>query len=181
MKRTFLIAIIGAVAAVVILALFAAGFINGPANNPCPGGQCGGSTGTVPFTVAITGRVINPYFAPPYAVVDSVSGYAAAAPGLSFQVPKLDFWNNNFVVTGNACITYPSGNTYCTGGALGAAPTQAGYVGGGGQVGWKLFLYETGPRGSYTIQVSLLYQAVGCSFGVTCVTMTATFGTNFAL
>jgi hypothetical protein len=181
MKRTFLIAIIGTVAAVIVLAFVATGFLSAPVNNPCPYGQCppaGG--GTVPYTVIISGRVINPSFAPPYAVVDSVVAFAASPAALSFQIPKLDFWTNNFVVTGNSCITYPSGNTYCTGGSMGPAPSLQGSAPGGGQAAFKLYLYENGPHGSYIINVNLYYVQTGCVI-LQCVAMTAPMSTTFTL
>jgi hypothetical protein len=178
MKRVILISIVGLVAAIVVISFLALGFLQAPNNNPCPYGQC--PSGNIPYTVAISGRVINPSFAPPYAVVDSVVAFAASPAALSFQIPKLDFWTNNFVVTGNSCITYPTGNTYCTGSAMGPAPSVAGNVGGGGATAFQLRLYESGPHGGYIIQVSLVYQQTGCVV-LSCLTMTAPFSTTFSI
>ncbi len=178
MRRTLLIGIVAGVAAVIVLSIFALGVAFGPSNNPCPSTEvCGNQQ---PFTIQVDGRVINPTWNPPYVVIDSIAERPGSPP-VTLAFPRLDFWNSNYALTLNYCISYPSGNTYCTGKAFATPPVQSGIVPGSGQVGWRYYLYHNGPKGSYTIQVTLSWTMTGCNLGATCASGVVTMGAGFSV
>lgn len=179
--RKFLLAgIIGSVVVTLIVVVaFGFGFLQGPANNPCPSGQCSG--GQVYFTISVIGTVYNPNWGAPYATVDVISaGTTSGPPGVFLAFPKLDFWNNNYQLNIDYCLTYPNGQAYCTPNSQIPPPAITGTVGGGGSAGYTFKLYETGPRGSYSISVTVHYKATGCSI-TNCVTMDAQRSAGFTI
>jgi len=179
MKRIVIFGIVGIVAVLIIGVLFAAGFL-GSSNNPCPVGEANCNTAQ-PFTIQVNGRVINPTWNPPYVVIDTIVAFQGGTPGVTLAFPKLDFWNNNYALTLNYCISYPSGNTYCTGRAFATPPVQTGTVPGSGQIGYTFNMYHNGPRGSYSIQVSLVWTMTGCNLGTTCASGVVTKSSPFSV
>lgn len=181
-RRSLFVILVGIVAVVVIAAVVLGfGFIQGPANNDCPPGQCGTQTPPIYFTIRIIGTVQNPNFGPPYATVDTISASVTGGPpGLLFAVPRLDFWNNNYVLNIDYCLSYPNGQAYCTPRSQTPPPGITGFVGGGGSAGYQFNLYETGPHGTYSISVTVHYQATGCAI-LTCVKMDAQKSASFTI
>jgi len=184
MKRTLFLIIVAVVAVLIVASLFALGFLTGPSNNPCPATEsCSASQ---PFTVQVGGRVLNPAWSPPYVVVDLISETPGGPPAMTLQTPKLDFWNNNYALTLNYCISYPSGTTYCTGKAFATLPVQTGTVPGGGccstgVTGYTFYAYHNGPKGLYSIQVTLTWTMTGCNLGATCASGTVTKASSFSV
>src|SRR3989304_1829680 len=165
-RKTLLLVAAGLVVIVVVVGVaFATGFLSSSANNNCPPGECDEKNPPVFFTIVVRGTVENPNLGVPYATISSISAVVTASPppGLSFQVPKRDFWTNNYVLTLDYCLTYPGGQAYCTPDARNVPPSITGSVVGGGPSGYRFDLYQTGPKGTYSVRVTVHYQATGCN------------------
>lgn len=182
-RRTLIIIGAALVAIVIVVAVvLALGFVQAPVNNPCPQGQCNTQNPPVYFTVLVGGAVVNPNFGAPYAIVDTISAsVTGTAPSLSFRLPRLDFWNNNYILTLDYCITYPNGQAYCTPTAQTPPGSITGVVGGDQTARYQFSLYETGPHGTYSISVTVHYQATGCNALQTCVKMDAQKSAGFTI
>lgn len=174
-KRLIMIAVV-AIAAIIAIAVVVSAF-TGIVNNPCPPGQCGQNNPPVYFSVTFMGYIVNPTWSVLYATVQNngassqpcgsacgqSSGVVIApsgAPGLSFKSPKLDFWTNNYKLTGSYTVTYPSGATYAY-----TFTEIDGAVAGSAQGAWSQTVYNQGPHGLYTVSLTLNYLQTGCNNG----------------
>lgn len=179
--RRALMIIAGVVAAVVIIyVLVASGILKFNSNDDCPTGEkCDAA---IFFTVTVFGTVQNPNFGTPYATVDKITANATSGPpGASFIIPpRLDFWNNNYQLTMDFCITFPDQQSFCTPKYRTPPGAITGWVGGGGSAGYQFPLYQKGPKGTYSISVTVHYQALGCQV-FTCVKMDAQKSASFTI